>query len=350
MRAVVYRGRENLDITDVPEAPVGSGEVRLRVGFNGICGTDLHEYFAGPIFIPHGQKHPLTGRELPLTLGHEFSGTVVEVGQGVDGVVEGDRVAVMPLYYCGTCPACTDGRYNVCAQIGFHGLMADGGMAETTIVPQHMLHKLPDGVSLEMGALVEPMSVAYHAAKLGDVNPDSTALVFGAGPIGIGLWFALLGLGLQDVHVVEPSATRRSSIERLGARTLDPAEVDVPSVVADLTHGRGADAAYDAAGVRAAVETATASVGNGRPTVSVAIYETPIETPLINLVMNESRIQGSLCYTAEDYRAVIDLMGRGHYDTTGWVEKIAMPDVVAEGFEALKAGQKMKVLVDPSIS
>lgn len=350
MRAVVYRGREKLDITDVPEPPVGHGEVRLRVGVNGICGSDLHEYFAGPIFIPDGRPHPLTGRELPLTLGHEFSGTVVEVGPGVDGVTEGDRVAVMPLYSCGACPACTAGRPNVCAQIGFHGLMADGGMAETTVVPQHMLHLLPDEVSLEMGALVEPMSVAYHAARLGEVGPGSTAVVFGAGPIGIGLWFALRGTGVADVYVVEPSGTRRAAIERLGARTLDPGAVDVPAAVADLTHGRGADAAYDAAGVRAAVETATASVGNGRPTVSVAIYETPIETPLINLVMNESRIQGSLCYTAEDYAAVIALMARGHYDTTGWVERIAMTDVVAEGFEALRAGRKMKVLVDPAIA
>lgn len=349
MRAVVYRGREDLDITDVAEAPVGTGQVRLRVGFNGICGSDLHEYFAGPIFIPHGGAHPLTGRELPLTLGHEFSGTVVEIGPGVEGVAEGDRVAVMPLYYCGTCDRCADGRYNVCRQIGFHGLMSDGGMAETTVVPQHMLHTLPDGVSLEMGALVEPMSVAYHAAKLGAVTPESTAVVFGAGPIGIGLWFALRGMGVQQVRVVEPSETRRAAIERLGADTLDPTAEDVPAVVADLTGGRGADAAYDAAGVEAAVNTALATVGAGKPLVSVAIYEKPLTTELSHLVMNESRIQGSLCYTADDYAAVIELMGRGHYDTTGWVEKIAMRDVVAEGFEALKAGRKMKVLVDPSI-
>ncbi|MFP5068342.1 2,3-butanediol dehydrogenase [Pseudonocardia nantongensis] len=348
MRAVVYRGREDLAITDVPEPPVGHGEVRLRVGVNGICGTDLHEYFAGPIFIPNGEKHPLTGRELPVTLGHEFSGTIVEIGPGVDGHVVGDRVAVMPLYYCGTCSRCTEGRYNVCAQIGFHGLMSDGGMAETTVVPQRMLHTLPDDVSLELGALVEPMSVAYHAAKLGAVTPDSTAVVFGAGPIGIGLWFALRGLGLEQVRVVEPSATRRAAVERLGAATLDPGAVDVPAAVADLTDGRGADAVYDAAGVRPAVQTALASVGSGKPMVSVAIYETPIETPLINLVMGESRIQGSLCYTHEDYAAVIAMMARGHYDTTGWTERIALGDVVAEGFEALYAGRKMKVLVDPT--
>lgn len=348
MRAVVYNGRNDVTIDDVPEPEVGEGEVRLRVGYNGICGSDLHEYFAGPIFIPQGDVHPLTGRKLPLTLGHEFSGTVTEVGAGVTDVAEGDRVAVMPLYTCGRCERCTSGRSNVCAQIGFHGLMSDGGMAESTVVPAHMLHTLPEQVSLEMGALVEPMAVAYHAAVLGQVAPGGTAAVFGAGPIGIGLWFALRGMGVDDVWVVEPSGTRRAAIEKLGATTLDPTAVDVPAAIADATGGRRADAAYDAAGVRPAVETALASIGFAKPMVSVAIYETPLATPLINLVMNESRIQGSLCYNHDDYRNVIDLMSQGHYDTTGWVEKIAMNDVVAEGFDALHAGQKMKVLVDPT--
>jgi (R,R)-butanediol dehydrogenase/meso-butanediol dehydrogenase/diacetyl reductase len=148
--------------------------------------------------------------------------------------------------------------------------------------------------------------------------------------------------------VVEPSATRRAAIEALGASTLDPTSVDVPAFIADHTGGRGADAVYDAAGVAPAVETALACVGARRTMVSVAIYEKPLITPLLNLVMNESRIQGSLCYTAPDFAAVIDLMARGMYDTTGWVTPIAIDDVIDEGFEALHAGTKMKVLVDPS--
>jgi (R,R)-butanediol dehydrogenase/meso-butanediol dehydrogenase/diacetyl reductase len=173
-------------------------------------------------------------------------------------------------------------------------------------------------------------------------------MVFGAGPIGIGLWFALRGKGIDDVFVVEPSATRRAAIEALGANTLDPTNVDVPVFIADHTDGRGADAVYDAAGVGPAVETALACIGARRAMVSVAIYEKPLTTPLLNLVMNESRIQGSLCYTAPDFAAVIDLMARGTYDTTGWVTPIAIDDVIDEGFEALHAGTKMKVLVDPS--
>jgi (R,R)-butanediol dehydrogenase/meso-butanediol dehydrogenase/diacetyl reductase len=221
-------------------------------------------------------------------------------------------------------------------------------MAEYTVVPVNMLHRLPDNVSLELGALVEPMSVAYHAATLGEVGPLHTAVVFGAGPIGIGLWFALRGKGLESVFVAEPSPTRRAAIEALGAKTLDPTTTDVPAFIADHTDGRGADAAFDAAGVAPAIAAATACVGARKPTISVAIYEKPLTTPLLNLVMTESRIQGSLCYTAADFEAVIELMSRGVYDTEGWVTAIPIDDVIDEGFEALHAGKKMKVLVDPS--
>lgn len=347
MRAAVYYGPNKVSVEDVAIPTPGPGQVQLQVGFNGICGTDLHEYYAGPIFVPT-QPHPLTHQELPLTLGHEFSGTITAVGAGVTGWREGDRVAVEPIYKCDHCGPCAAGNYNVCQQIGFHGLMSDGGMAEYTVVPTNMLHRLPDNVSLELGALVEPMSVAYHAATLGDVKPGDTAMVFGAGPIGIGLWFALRGKGLQEVFVVEPSPTRRAAIEALGAVTLDPTVIDVPGFIADHTYGAGADAVYDAAGVTPAVETALACVGSRKPMVSVAIYEKPLQTPLLNLVMNESRIQGSLCYTGADFEAVIALMAQGAYDTTGWVAQIPIGDVVSEGFEALHAGNKMKVLVDPT--
>jgi (R,R)-butanediol dehydrogenase/meso-butanediol dehydrogenase/diacetyl reductase len=347
MKAAVYYGPNKLDVTDVPEPQPTPGTVKVKVGYNGICGTDLHEYYAGPIFVPT-EPHPLTGQQLPLTMGHEFAGTITAIGAGVTGYAEGDRVAVEPIYRCGHCEPCRIGNYNICAQIGFHGLMSDGGMAEYTVVPTNMLHRLPDNVSLELGALVEPMSVAYHAATLGEPRPGRTAMVFGAGPIGIGLWFALRGKGVDDVFVVEPSPTRRAAIEGLGARTLDPGSLDVPAFIADHTGGRGADAVYDAAGVAPAVQTALACVGARRAMVSVAIYEKPLTTPLLNLVMNESRIQGSLCYTAADFDAVIDLMARGVYDTTGWVTSIPIDDVVDEGFEALHAGTKMKVLVDPS--
>jgi (R,R)-butanediol dehydrogenase / meso-butanediol dehydrogenase / diacetyl reductase len=349
MRAAMYYGNHKLEIEDIPEPSAGEGQVKVRVSRNGICGTDLHEYYDGPIFIPPQQPHPLTGKAMPLVLGHEFSGTVTEVGAGVTDVGEGDRVTIEPVYRCGHCRPCKAGHYNLCASVGFHGLMADGGMAEYTVVPQNQVYRLPDSIPLEMGALVEPMSVAYHAAVLGEVNDQSRALIYGAGPIGIGLWFALRGMGLTEIDVVEPSCTRRASIEALGARTLDPTAVDVPELIADRTNGDGVDAAFDAAGVTPAVESALECVGERRPLISVAIYDKPISTPLINLVLRERRIQGTICYTGDDYRAVIALMAQGHYDTTGWVDTIPMSGVLEQGFEELRAGRKMKLLVDPTV-
>lgn len=348
MRAAVYYGNGDLKIEDVPEPAPGDGQVKVRVSRNGICGTDLHEYYDGPIFIPPGDPHPLTGKSMPLVMGHEFSGVVTEVGRGVADLQEGDRVAIEPIYRCGQCRACRAGRYNVCSKIGFHGLMADGGMAEYTVVPRDQVHRLPESVPVEMGALVEPMAVAYHAAVRGQVDDQSSALVYGAGPIGIGIWFALRGMGLTEIDVVEPSATRRKAIEALGARTLDPSELDVPELIADRTSGDGVDAAFDAAGVAPAIESAVQCIGEHRPLVSVAIYDKPLITPLIHLVLRERRIQGTLCYTSEDYRAVIDLMARGHYDTTGWVETVPLSGVVEQGFEQLRAGRRMKLLVDPT--
>lgn len=349
MRAVVYRDREDVALTNVAEPECGPGQVKLRVAHNGICGTDLHEYFAGPIFMPEREAHPLTGKRIPLIMGHEFAGTVTEVGDGVHHAKIGDRVAVQPLYYCGQCPACRDGHHNVCQSIGFHGLMADGAMAESTVVPAFMVHTLPDEVGLELGALVEPMAVAYHAAGLGAVEPGERAVVFGAGPIGIGVWFALRGKGITDITVVEPAAERRAAIQRLGADdVIDPGRTDPVEHVRQVTGGAGAAASYDAAGVHASVNAGIACLGHRRHMVSVAIYEKPLETSLINLVLREAAVRGSLCYTDQDYADVIALMARGHYDTTGWVDHIPMDEVVESGFHALRDGKRMKVLVDPT--
>ena len=226
MRAAMYYGNHKLEIEDIPEPSPGEGQVKVRVSRHGICGTVLHEYDDGPIFIPPDQPHPLTGKAMR---------------------------------------------------------------------------------------------------------------------------FALRGMGLTEIDVVEPSPTRRTSIEALGARTLDPTALDVPELIADRTDGDGVDATFDAAGVTPAVESALECLGERRPLISVAIYDKPISTPLINLVLRERRIQGTICYTGDDYRAVIALMAQGHYDTTGWVDTIPMSGVLEQGFEELRAGRKMKLLVDPTV-
>ena len=227
--------------------------------------------------------------------------------------------------------------------------MADGGMAEYTVVPRNQIHTLPDAVALSSARWSSRCRSHYHAATLADVSEQSRALIYGAGPIGIG-------------HLVRaarhgPDRDRRRRAHRhpagvhRGARRTDAGPDDGGRAGTDRrpTDGNGVDAAFDAAGVAPAVESALDCVGERRPLISVAIYDKPLPTPLINLVLRERRIQGTICYTGDDYRAVIDLMARGHYDTTGWVDTIPLSGVIEQGFEELRAGRKMKLLVDPTL-
>jgi (R,R)-butanediol dehydrogenase/meso-butanediol dehydrogenase/diacetyl reductase len=195
------RGPPRLGVRAQDEHGRSSGEVELglqsglrgrqgsaradQVEWCGICGTDLHEYLDGQIFAPTAEApHPLTGESAPITLGHEFAGVVAELGEGVDDVRVGDRVAVEPYIVCGRCDACAQGRYNVCAFLGFVGLSGGGGGFSSYVVAERRwVHPLGD-LETDVGALIEPLAVAYHAVRLSGARPDHSALVFGAGPAG----------------------------------------------------------------------------------------------------------------------------------------------------------------------
>lgn len=346
MKAALFHAKEDLRIEDVPEPSPGPGEVKLQNAFAGICGSDLHVYYSPEAAgLDFDHPHPVTGATLPQILGHEFSGTVVELGEAVTNVAVGDRVAVWPIYYCGECPACKKGMFNACQKIGFHGLSSDGGgMAEFTTVPASKLHVLPENVDLRLGALVEPMSVAWHAVSRGGVETGGTALIAGAGPIGIGVWFALKARGIERVLVSEPSADRRATIAALGATVIDPVSEDLAAAVSELSGGNGVDVAFDAAGAGPAITSALASLVPGGRVVVVAIHERPMEFLPTQLVMAETDIAGALAYLPEDFDAVIKAMSDGVYDTTGWVDEVAL-DGVVDAIHALRGGVGAKILV-----
>lgn len=346
MKAAVFHAQEDLRIEEVADPSPGPGQVKLRNAFAGICGSDLHVYYtpeAAGLDFEH--PHPLTGSTLPQILGHEFSGTVVELGEGVDGISVGDRVAVWPIYYCGDCAACRRGMYNACQKIGFHGLSSDGGgMAEFTTVDASKLHVLPENVDLRLGALVEPMAVAWHAVSRSGVESGGTALIAGAGPIGIGVWFALKARGIEKVLVSEPSADRRAIIAALGATVVDPVTEDLGAAVTALTDGDGVDVAFDAAGAGPAITSSLASLVPGGRVVVVAIHERTMDFLPTQLVMAETEIAGALAYLLEDFDAVIAAMAAGVYDTTGWVKDVPL-DGVVDAIHALRGGAGAKILV-----
>jgi (R,R)-butanediol dehydrogenase/meso-butanediol dehydrogenase/diacetyl reductase len=347
MKAARFHAKEDVRIEDVPEPSPGPRQVKLRNAYSGICGSDLHVYYcpdsAGVDFT---KPHPVTGSMPPQILGHEFSGTVVEVGKGVKGYKEGDRVAVWPIYYCGRCPACKRGVYNACQNIGFHGITSDGGgMASFTTVDAAKLHKLPSSVDLRMGALVEPMAVSWHAVDLSGAKSGHTALIAGAGPIGIGIWFALRARGVESIVISEPSADRRAAIKRLGAGiVVDPTKGELPDAVATATKKEGVDVAFDAAGARIAVRQGLEHLTPRGSLIVVALHEKGFEFNPTQLVMAETSIIGSLAYMPQDFDAVIQAMSEGKYTAEGWVSEVEV-EGVTRSFQELRAGRGMKVLV-----
>src|SRR4029079_8665189 len=230
MRALRFHAAHDLRIEEVAEpAAPGPGDVVVRVVTCGICGTDLPEHMAGPIVTPV-DPHPLTGAQNPQILGHEFAGDVVAVGDDVTRVTAGDRVAIMPLAYCGHCAYCRRGLQQLCATMACVGLShAWGGMADLATVAEYQIVKLPDGVSYQQGALIEPTAVAAYGVERAGVSPGDQVLVTGAGPIGGRAALCARAAGASTVYISEPNPARRTRAEALGVATvLDPAEIDVP--------------------------------------------------------------------------------------------------------------------------
>lgn len=345
MRAAVFHGRGDLRLEDVPEPRVGPGEVKLRVLYNGICGSDLHEYYHGPI-TTRTTPHPLTGVKNPVIMGHELSGEVVELGAGVEDLQVGDRVAVEPVETCGTCMYCSAGLYNHCGLLAFHGYnRASGGLAQFSVVRRSMAHKLPEGMTGKQGALIEPMAISYRTAERCGVEAGQTVAVHGGGPIGVGVYFTLVRWGV-NVIMVDPSPVRRAVLRRLGVPTvLDPGAGDVVSAIRDLTDGRGADASVDAAGVPAAFKAALLGTRVGGKLIVVAIHTRPIEVAPMDMLMTEVEISG-IALSCNTFPRVIEEMAAGTYPLQGWVETIPFERLLSDGFERLHRQEGMKILVD----
>lgn len=351
MKAARYHGRGDIRIDEVPEPEVGAGQVKVAVDWCGICGSDLHEFLEGPLFIPPpGSPHPLTGQTLPVVMGHEFAGTVAELGAGVDGVSVGDRVAVEPYYVCGHCAACLEGRYNICRSLGFVGLSgAQGGFAERCVVDRRWVHPLGE-LDTDVGALVEPLAVGYHAVRLSALPEGATAVVFGAGPIGLVTMASLRATGAGQVIAVEPAAARKGKAPEAGANVvLDPTEVDVPAAVRDLTGGAGAEVAFECAGLDAVLASAIASVRPGGTVVNVAIWGQPATVSMNSLVMSEVAVIGSLAYR-DDHPDTIALLTDGTVDAGRFITgRIGLEELVEGGFRQLieHKDEHVKILVSP---
>ncbi len=355
MKAALWYKMNDVRVEEIDEPIVTKGSVKIKVKWCGICGSDLHEYLGGPIFIPVGQPHPLSGNTAPVVLGHEFSGEVVEVGEGVTKFKAGDRVIVEPIVACGKCPACLEGKYNLCSSLGFHGLCGSGGgLAEYTVFPQEYIHKIPDTMSYEKAALVEPMAVALHSIRIADFKTGDTALVLGSGPIGLATIECLKAAGAKLVIVLQRKSIRQEYAKRAGADiVLDPNEVDIATEVKKLTDGVGIDAAFETTGAKVGFDAGLNSLKFEGTLVVTSIWENEISFNPNLLVFSEKKIIGTLAYRHE-FPATIAQMSDGRVKAEGYItKKIHLDDIVEEGFGTLTGPEKkkhVKILVTPDKS
>lgn len=351
MKAARFYGPGDIRIDDIPEPKTLPGTVKVEVEWCGICGTDLHEYLEGPIFAPPaGAPHPITGESVPITLGHEFAGVVAEVGEGVYDIHVGERVVVEPYIICGRCDACEQGRYNICQTLGFVGLSGyGGGFSQYVVAESRWIHKLGD-LGTDVGALIEPLAVAYHAVRLSGAKPSHSALVFGAGPIGLVTTAALRASGVDQIIVVEPAEVRKAKAPIAGAdHIIDPTRGDVTEQVMELTKGRGADVSFECAGIDQVLKTAILSTRAGGTCVNVAIWGHEARVAMNDLVFREVSVVGSLAY-ANDHPATIEMVASGKVDPYQFITgRIDLDDIVTGGFDELinNKEENVKILVKP---
>ncbi|KAJ2987866.1 hypothetical protein NUW58_g4273 [Xylaria curta] len=355
MRALRYHGPKDLRLELLPEPKCGPTQVKIQPAFVGICGTDLHEYHSQTFIPKHGEPHELSNETAPVTLGHELSGTIIEIGSEVPNSADlkvGDRVAVFPLLYCRTCLPCKDGYLNCCVKKGFIGLSGSGGLGDFLCVQPEAVFKLADNISLELGALVEPLAVAWHAVSESGIKAGQASLVFGTGPIGLAVIQCLRAMNAGEIIAVEIAARRQEFAKKFGAtHVLDPKHTDVIKTARELTGGWGPPIAFDCAGVPASLESAIHAVSPRGVIMCVALWEKSIPFNPNDLVLYEKKYVGCLTYQLSDFGSVIDALRDGRLRPEPMItRKIPLNRVVEDGFDALinEKDKHIKIMVDLS--
>ncbi len=335
MKAAMFYGAKDVRIEEVPDLKPGKKQIKVKVKWCGICGTDLHDYLDGPIQVQSGSPHPLTGQMLPLAMGHEFAGVITELGDDVTGDFKiGDKVTCDPCYVCHTCEPCKFGRYNSCESLGFVGLSSMGAFAEYVVIEDYQCYKMPEEMSFEQGSVVEPACVALHAVRRGGISLGETVLVVGLGPIGLLCVQAAKAAGAAHVYGVDNSPKRmQGALDNGCTAVFDFTKCDVPAEVKKANGGRGVHVAIDACGINSTMRTCLDSTRHMGKVVTPG-QSGKFETSIISdLNFPERTILGSHVYNYEFDRC-IPLVSDDRIRMDSIVTaKIYLDDIVADGFE-----------------
>jgi L-iditol 2-dehydrogenase len=343
VKALVLTAYNQFAYTDVPEPSVGPDDVLVEVKACGICGSDVHGMDGS------------TGRRIPpIIMGHEAAGVIAQLGSNVRQFHAGERVTFDSMISCGRCYFCRRGAINLCDHrrvlgVSCQEFRCEGALAQYVAVPQHIVYRLPDGLSLERAALVEPLSVVFHAvARLG-VQLSDTAAVVGSGMIGLLAVQALRAAGCGRIIAVDVDRARLELAGKLGADdALSPRETDVVAGIAGRTGGRGADVAMEAAGFPATVSTAVHAVRKGGRVALVGNLTPQVELPLQAVVTRELTLLGS-CASAGEYPACLEMIARGAINVDALISAVAPLAEGAAWFQRLHQGGEglLKVILTP---
>ena len=323
MKALVMHEYKKLSYEDVPTPEPKKGEVRVRLKTTCVCGSDVHGFDGST-----GRRQP------PVIMGHESSGVIDKLGEGVEGYTVGDRVTFDSTVYCGTCEMCKKGFVNLCGTRQVLGVSCDdynraGCFAEYVVVPAYILYRLPDNVTFPQAAMVEPLSVAYHAATRTTIGPEDKAVICGVGTIGLLTLQVVKSFGVKQLIAVDIDDKKLDIAKEHGATdVVNSRDPDAVEQILKLTDG-GATVALDATGINATLDLCLRSVGLAGKVILIGNVAPKTDFPLQSVVTRQISIFGS-CASAGEYPECLDLISEGKVDVDSVLSKIVP---LSEGHE-----------------
>jgi len=345
MKALLLSSYRNLELADLPAPSPAPDEVLIRVAACGICGSDVHGYDGSS-----GRRIP------PIVMGHEAAGIIASIGNAVKNFVPGDRVTFDSTVYCGECPNCRRGNVNLCDRRQVLGVSCGdyrraGAFAEFVSVPARILYRLPDSFPFAEAAMLEAVAVAIHGVNLVQLTPDSTALVVGAGTIGILTLQALRAASCSKVFVTDVDTQRLALAKKLGATEILLSDDSLLPKILERTNNEGVDVALECVGRNETVAASIDATRKGGTVVLVGNIAPNVNLPLQKVVSRQIRLQGS-CASAGEYPQAIEWMASGKIQVKPLITAIAPLEDGPRWFERLHAREPniLKVVLTPNAS